>query len=179
MCPPLREKRNLKRISVMTAAVTVAVIAAVLMLIAARPAALELYDADSGELYGVWEAYDGLAFSVEFIHSVNKSPVIDFFEIRGDKVAAAATTYYAFGAGVQTELEGDQVLTYNEDGSMTITGFDLEHDKLGYIVGTVSDHILEIDGRQISLRDLCGRNAAVVFEVREGFARHFGNGKLS
>ena len=37
-------------------------------------------------------------------------------------------------------------------------------DHLQYIVGTVSDHWLVVNGgQQISLRDLCGKNAVVSF----------------
>ena len=56
-------------------------------------------------------------------------------------------------------------MTYDDEGNMVITGFDITYDPLRYIVGTVSDHILTIDGKEISLRDLCGRNARVVFEI--------------
>ena len=76
------------------------------------------------------------------------------------------TVYYGFGAGVQTELEEGQKLEYGDDGSMIITGFDRKMDDLVYFVGTVSDHILTLeDGEEISLRDLCGRNAMVRFSL--------------
>jgi hypothetical protein len=58
-----------------------------------------------------------------------------------------------------------QKMTYDDQGNMVITGFDITYDPLRYIVGTVSDHILEFGGEEISLRDTCGRNARVVFEI--------------
>ena len=61
------------------------------------------------------------------------------------------------------------VNTYDEEGNMIITGFDITYDPLRYIVGTVSDHILTLGGEEISLRDMCGRNARVVFEIATGF----------
>jgi hypothetical protein len=49
---------------------------------------------------------------------------------------------------------------------MIITGFDKKMDDLVYFVGTVSDHTLTLgDGEEISLRDLCGRNAMVRFSL--------------
>ena len=76
------------------------------------------------------------------------------------------TVYYGFGAGVQTELEEGQKLEYGDDGSMIITGFDRKMDDLIYFVGTVSDHMLTLqEGEEISLRDLCGRNAMVRFSL--------------
>ncbi len=103
-----------------------------------------------------------------FVHSVNKSPVSDYYEIRSDGIYVVKTVYYGFGAGVQTELEEGQKLEYGDDGSMIITGFDKRMDNLIYFVGTVSDHTLTLnDGEQISLRDLCGRNAMVRFDIEQ------------
>ena len=114
--------------------------------------------------YAEYEMAVGDVFSITFIHSVNKSPVTDYFEIREDGIYGVKTVYYGFGAGVPTGLEEGQTLTYGEDGSMIISGFDVKMDDLVYRVGTVSDHILTLkDESGISLRDLCGRNARVGF----------------
>ena len=106
---------------------------------------------------------EGDEFSVSFIHSVNKSPLIDVYQIKGHTIYVVRTIYYGFGAGVQTELEDGQTLAYGEDGAMIISGFDREMPHLSYIVGTVSDHVLAIRGKEISLRDVCGRNSTVEF----------------
>ena len=125
---------------------------------------LTIEDARTGEQYGSWKLHVGDTFSVGFIHSVNKSPVTDYFEIREDGIYGVKTVYYGFGAGVPTELEEGQELSYGEDGSMIISGFELKMSSLIYRVGTVSDHILCLEeGTEISLRDLCGRNARVAF----------------
>ncbi len=126
---------------------------------------LVMYDSDTGKRYITEKADDGLMFSVEFIHSVNQTPVKDTYIIENGEIRAYSTTYRSFGAGVQTALEGDQKMTYDDDGNMVITGFDITYDPLRYIVGTVSDHILTFGGEEISLRNLCGRNAKVVFEI--------------
>lgn len=130
---------------------------------------LVLYDSDTGKRYITEKAEDGLMFSVEFIHSVNQTPVKDTFIIENGEIRAYSTVYRSFGAGVQTALEGNQKMTYDDDGNMVITGFDITYDPLRYIVGTVSDHILTFGGEEISLRDTCGRNAKVVFEVVTAF----------
>ena len=130
---------------------------------------LVLYDSDTGARYITEEAEDGLMFSVEFVHSVNQTPVRDTYIIENGEIRAYSTLYRSFGAGVQTALEGNQKMTYDEDGNMIITGFDITYDPLRYIVGTVSDHILTFEGEEISLRDMCGRNANVVFEIAAGY----------
>lgn len=127
---------------------------------------LVLCYSENDEIIKSFDVEEGMEFSVEFIHSVNKSPVKDVFVIRDDKIYIDRTVYSAFGAGVQTEIEGGQKLEYDDDGNMVVSGFDVEFPKVKYIVGTVSDHVLEIQGESISLRDLCGKNARVYFELR-------------
>ena len=130
---------------------------------------LMLYDSDTGKVHITERAEEGLMFSVEFIHSVNQTPLRDTYIIENGEIRAHSTLYRSFGAGVQTALEGDQKMTYDEEGNMIITGFDITYDPLRYIVGTVSDHILTLGGEEISLRDTCGRNARVAFEIVTGF----------
>ncbi len=131
--------------------------------------ALILEDPKSKAVYASYKMSVGDIFSIEFIHSVNKSPVTDYFEIRDDGIYGVKTVYYGFGAGVPTELGEGQTLSYGDDGSMIISGFNLKMNSLIYRVGTVSDHILTLpDGKEISLRDLCGRSARVAFRFDDG-----------
>ncbi len=127
---------------------------------------LVLSSVKTGEEYARYPVRVSDTFSVGFIHSVNKSPVTDFYEIRSDGIYVVKTVYYGFGAGVQTQIEEGQKLEYGDDGSMIVTGFDQKMEDLIYFVGTVSDHTLTLDdGSKISLRDLCGKNAMVRFTV--------------
>ena len=127
---------------------------------------LAVYDRETGKTYRIFEVSEGSEFSVEFIHSVNKSPVIDVFVIRDGKIVADRTIYSAFGAGVQTEIEEGQTLEYDENGNMVVSGFNIVFPEVKYIVGTVSDHILRIEGESISLTELCGKNAHIAFKLR-------------
>ena len=125
---------------------------------------LILEDPSDKTRYAGYEMSVGDVFSVEFVHSVNQSPVTDYFEIREDGIYGVKTVYYGFGAGVPTDLEEGLTLSYGDDGSMIISGYEMKMNNLIYRVGTVSDHILQLDeGDEISLRDLCGRNARVAF----------------
>lgn len=148
--------------------------AAVLMLIITAAAVivnqlsadyLVLYNSQTGERYLSEKAEQGFMFSVEFIHSVNQTPVKDTYIVDNGKIKAYSTTYRSFGAGVQTALQDGQKMTYDDNGNMVITGFDITYDPLRYIVSAAYDHILFLNGQEISLRDLCGKNTKVVFEV--------------
>ena len=47
--------------------------------------------------------------------------------------------------------------------AMVIRNIHQVRTNVGYIVGTVSDHVLNVNGEDVSLRDLCGKNAPVRF----------------
>lgn len=145
------------------AAIMGAIIAAVVTFALRSGDYLVLRNGDTKEEYARFRISEGDEFSVMFIHSVNKYPLTDVYQIKDHKIYVVRTIYNNFGAGVQTEIEEGQTLEYGENGEMIVSGFDLEMPYLSYLVGTVSDHILTIHGKEISLRDLCGRNSKVEF----------------
>jgi hypothetical protein len=73
--------------------------------------------------------------------------------------------FNSFGAGMASDLEEGQVMSRDGD-AMVISGLNRQFSELRYIVGTVSDHLLYVNDKTISLRDLCGKNAAVTFTVK-------------
>lgn len=155
----------MKRIFV-TAVAALAVTAAAFFAACSAPVRLVLYNTETGQVYRSFAAAEGMEFSVEFIHSVNQSPVRDVFVIRDGAIVADRTIYAAFGAGVQSTLEEGQTLEYDSQGNMVVSGFDTVFPAVKYIVGTVSDHVLRIEGESISLTELCGKNAHIAFELR-------------
>ena len=126
---------------------------------------LVLRNGDTNEEFARFRVSEGDEFSVTFIHSVNQYPLTDVYEIRDSKIYVVRTIYNNFGAGGQTEIEEGQTLEINENGEMVVSGFNLEMPWLSYIVGTVSDHTLTLHGKEISLRELCGRNSKVAFSI--------------
>lgn len=149
----------------------VAIIAAIVSIALGSGDYLVLRNGDTKEEYARFRMRDGDEFSVTFIHSVNQYPLTDVYQIKDHKVYVIRTIYNNFGAGVQTEIEEGQTLEYGENGEMIVSGFNREMPYLSYIVGTVSDHTLTIHGKEISLRDLCGRNSKVEFSCEHRFFR--------
>ena len=157
------------RIAVRAAAI-IFVIAAALVLSSRAGSYLTLRNRDTGALYARYRRGEGGRCSVTFIHSVNKYPLTDTYEIEGKHIYVEETVYGAFGAGVQKELNPgetlDKVYIDRPDykgWAMVVRNIHQNRDNVGYIVGTVSDHTLTVNGQEISLRGLCGKNAAVRF----------------
>ena len=129
---------------------------------------LVLSNGNTGEEYAHYRLNKGETFSITFIHSVNKSPFTDCYDVAEDgNIWLRRTIYYDFGAGVPFDLNEGESLEYAEDGAMVITGIDREIPDFLIFVGTVSDHTLGIAGEEVSLRDLCGRNAKVRIRYEE------------
>ena len=146
-----------------TAAILIVAVVAIIINISASPT-LVLKNKDSGKVYMKIPINNGEEFSVTFVHSVNQSPVTDVYEVRQGQIYLVRTIYYDFGAGVPTELYGNQTFSFGENGEMIISDMDTLIPDLIYIVGTVSDHTLSVNGgEKISLRDTCGRNSPVRF----------------
>ena len=128
---------------------------------------LVLSDSQSGQVYATYPVENGDTYAVEFVHSVNKSPVRDVFEIREGEIWNTQCIYYGFGAGVEEELAEGEVLTFGENGEMIISNIEKKMDNLVIVVGTISDHTLYIGEETISLRDLCGRSSKVQFTCQQ------------
>lgn len=107
-------------------------------------------------------------FSIEFNHSVNMSPVIDYYNFNDkNEIYVYKTIYYNYGAGVESELEGDEVLNYGEDGSMIIENINKKIEPLTYYLSNIYDHKLRInDGEEISLWEMCGKNIVIRIEIK-------------
>lgn len=165
-----------KKVLIIAAAAVVVAAAAVLTVFMNTGYYLVLTNWKTETEYAAYPVSDGDRFSVEFIHSVNKSPVKDIYEIRDNvSIYVVETDYYDFGAGVQTQLNPGETLEYGDDGSMRVKNIDTLIPRLIYIVGTVSDHTMEIGSRSLSLRELCGKNSQVLFTVEK---RIFGRLKV-
>mgnify|MGYP002625939278 CR=1 FL=1 len=139
----------------------------VLFVLSPRDHRLVLLDPDTGRTYAGYPMDEGTAFSVSFVHSINKTPYYDLYEIRNGQIWVTGLKYYSFGAGVPEELDPGWQLTLLPDGGMLVTGLDAPLDQIIYRVGTVYDHVLHLaDGQEINLTALCGKNSRVELRYR-------------
>ena len=126
---------------------------------------LEIRDTATGRIYGQWPLEEGGKFAIEFVHSVNQSPVRETFINEGSVIRLFSVRFFSFGAGMQSDLEEGWELSRDGD-AIVISGFSTTFRELNYIVGTVSDHFLFLNGETISLRELCGRNAQITIRLK-------------
>ena len=110
---------------------------------------------------------DGV-FSVSYIHSVNKSNVEEYYRLEDDELYLFRARYRAFGAGVATELEEGQTLSY-EDGYMIIENIHYQIPDLVYRVGTVSDPLIHIGEQTWHMKDLAPELTSVRFKIQNKY----------
>ena len=95
---------------IIAAAAIIVIIAAAVVVLPRSGYYLTLRNRDTGEVYARYKMGEGDRFSVTFIHSVNKYPLTDTYEIENKTIYVEETTYCSFGAGVQTELNPGETL---------------------------------------------------------------------
>jgi hypothetical protein len=96
---------------------------------------LQLIDYKADEI--IWEEKinAGDSFSIRYQHSVARTPVIEFFEIKDGKILLTGTEYQSYGAGLPTSAEqGDYIVA---DDKFIIKNID---QKLPEIMLRVSDY---------------------------------------
>ena len=125
-------------------------------------------DAETDEVYFQQPLEADGVFSVSYIHSVNKSNVEEYYRLEDDELYLFRARYRAFGAGVATELEEGQTLSY-EDGYMIIENIHYQIPNLVYRVGTVSDPLIHIGEQTWHMKDLAPELTSVRFTIQDKY----------
>ncbi len=125
---------------------------------------LYIHDRETGQLLASHPLNPRGEFSISFIHSVNQSPVEDYYRVVDRRFQVYQTRYYHFGAGVQTHVEPGQILTHLPDGGMLVSNLNIKIYPLHYNISPVYDHILHIGQNQYRLQDLGIRGVTLSLE---------------
>ena len=156
-----------KKLRLCLGMVTIVLIAIAAIILSQRShKQLILINDKNGKIFAKYPLEENEIFSITFKHSVNQSDATDIYEIRKGKIFAVRARYNTFGAGMPADIPEGQYISYDSDGFMVVHGIDMEMKRLCYVVGTVYDHFLEINGEVINLTELCGRNQAIVFSYK-------------
>lgn len=156
-----------------TALCVVAVILA-LVIISSKPLFTDpvqcvvMTNAETDEVYFQQPLEADGVFSVSYIHSVNKSNVEEYYRLEDGELYLFKARYRAFGAGVATELEEGQTLSY-EDGYMIINNIHYQIPNLVYRVGTVSDPLIHIGEQVWHMKDLAPSLTSVRFTIQNKY----------
>ncbi|MCL2046466.1 MAG: DUF1850 domain-containing protein [Oscillospiraceae bacterium] len=110
-------------------------------------------------------APDGTDFSISYIHSVNKSPITEYYEIIEGEIYLKAIRFESFGAGVETELSDGQNLIVHDE-YMMITGIDRHIPVLFIYIGRSEGQIFEIYGIESILNNFGNPGELLSFQIK-------------
>lgn len=115
----------------------------------------------------LWEqpVAPGEWFSIEFMHSVARTPVRETFVLKDDgRIALVETVYFSLGAGLPFEAHGEEQFTIG-DGRMRITGFNRVFPEIILGVGRIARHTLIYRGKALPLARLAAPGTSLRIAV--------------
>lgn len=75
---------------------------------------LQLIDYRADKIFWEEKINDGDSFAIRYQHSVARTPVIEFFEIKDGKILLTGTEYQSYGAGLPTSAESGEYLVEDD-----------------------------------------------------------------
>ena len=144
---------------------TAIVIVATIIVTAPGSRFLVLTNARNGAVLLKHPIYEYDIFAISYVHSVNKSTVVELFQIRQDQIILTALEFETFGAGMPTELEPGQVMIHLPEGRMRIEGFNRHISNLQILIGYDTYHTLHLGEQSIPLNTLADPGYPVKFTV--------------
>jgi len=124
-------------------------------------------ETENHRLLRCWDVRPGDEFVITYTHSVNKSPVEEYFRIREDyAVVLIKTAFRSFGVGIPSELAGGEELRVFPD-RMEIVNINRVIPQIVLAVGTVADHQLTVGGRRMKMTDFAKPQQTVRIYTRK------------
>jgi len=119
-----------------------------------------------GDLLFAWTIDKGERFEIEFIHSLNLSPVVDIFDWTDEGLILRESMFWAIGAGTPTpdDFPGSEFL--HENGGFRLVGIDVPMGAFSILTQDVPNHRVSFGEREAFLLDLVGSGQSVTIEVR-------------
>lgn len=123
-------------------------------------------DGTTGDLVLVGGLKDFEEFDVDFTHSVNKTPVREFYRIVGKGFNLYKAEFSSYGAGMSDGLDLDKAEIYHGDDNEIYLSLDDNFDIITYYVGTIADHRLTYKDKTIHLNELLEAKSPAVLEIK-------------
>lgn len=106
-------------------------------------------------------------FSIRYIHSVNRSPVIDTIEWQGGTALVVRTSLFqTYGAGIPGDADGVGTHFSITEQGMLLSGIDAPHEIITLFTGTIADHYILYRGKEIQLKAIAGEKQPILLQAR-------------
>lgn len=128
---------------------------------------LTVEDAETGDRLLTVPVTEGTTVALNYTHSVEKTPVLDVYEVNGTELEMVRMEFRSFGAGLPARAD----VNVTENGTFV---FDPEgsYDRLSVSPGRIAGHELIVDDRRYDLVELSdGRSVTLSVDRRSNATR--------
>ncbi|XVH31175.1 DUF1850 domain-containing protein [Haloferacaceae archaeon DSL9] len=122
---------------------------AALVASAAEPQQTLIVETTDGEERLAVPVEDGDTFTIEYTHSVEKTPVIEEYTIRDGKINHTRLVFSSYGAGLPSNADVERT----EDGAFTYEPNVVSAEFYVMPGSRVAGHVLVVDGKTYDLHD--------------------------
>ncbi|MDL5360442.1 DUF1850 domain-containing protein [Halalkalicoccus sp. NIPERK01] len=129
-------------------------------LVATDVTVLRLADPRSGETLGVERVEEGDRFAIHYVHSFDKTPIREVYEVRGEEIVQIREEFKYHAIGLEY-TEDEQT---REDG-FTILHMERRFDSFTVRVAKYTDQSLVIDGEERPLSSYTAEWGSIRFSV--------------
>ena len=127
---------------------------------------LVMEDGKTGRIVKVFPLQYGDRFEMVYTHSVNRTVVVDEFEIDDEgALILKATTSQSFGAGIQEAPEPGEVFLSTSKG-LFLANINRRLSEYRLFVGTVAGHTFKSKYITASLDEWVPKGSPVIFKVK-------------
>lgn len=120
----------------------------------------------TGEMLFTLPFLEGEQFRIAYLHSVNRSEVVDTIEREGDALVVRYAFFKTFGAGIPIPEDRTGTELIQTPEGFWLTGIDLYQDEFVLMLEEIPNHSLEYRGSEIALLSRFGAGAALHFQMR-------------
>jgi hypothetical protein len=105
-------------------------------------------------------------FYTSFTHSVNRTPVNEYYKISEGKLVLEKTTFYSYGAGMPEIGEYGSSEPSIVNGMVLIDNINKEFQRFTIFAGTYANHSLNTDNSEVFFSQFVKPQTPVTFEVK-------------
>lgn len=126
---------------------------------------LEIIDYQTGKTILAKKVDNKDQFSLKYLHSVARTPVIEFFKIKDQKILLTGTEYQSYGAGLPTSIQlGDYIL---KDNKFIIKNIDQILPEIMLRVSDYAQHEFIYKQKKYKLYELVKTETLLQFKIKE------------
>jgi hypothetical protein len=128
---------------------------------------LVVKDTETSQLLWSQPIKNGGSFAIRWIHSIHRTPVVEYYQVKDGRVVLTEMTFEDYGIGMESELApGEKLMT--ENGTFRIVNMNRVFPALHLFIGQVrANHTLLFQGKEIPLGTVDKPGSAITIQVEQ------------